>query len=85
MLSKSKFDKVEKEHWSFFPKAVHPKDFWVDDKAVDQADIQYAEDCIMKERVSPTELMKRYGKNKAFKNLNEVEYWQDPNPINPNS
>ena len=85
LLNKNKFDKIEKKHWYFFPKAIHPKDFWVDDKAVEQVDVQNAEDCIFKERVTATELSQRYWNNKAFKNIDTVTYWKDPNPINKNS
>ena len=84
ILSKSKFDKVTNETWFFFPKAIHPKDFFIDDAAYGDPDIQKADDCIMKERLTAIEFENRYGKNKAFKNLDQVTYWTDINPRNKN-
>lgn len=38
----------------------------------------------MKERLTAIEFENRYGKNKAFKNLDQVTYWTDINPRNKN-
>lgn len=85
ILNEDNFDMAEKETWFFFPKAIHPKDFWIDDKANNQPDVQYADDCIMKERITALELEIRYKNNKAIKNLDQVSYWSDPNPKNRKS
>lgn len=84
-LDKNKFDKVENETWFFFPKSIHPMDYYPDDKAYWQTDIQNAEDCIFKEKVTYSELKMRYGDNKAFKKLNEVTTWTDQAEKNDNS
>lgn len=44
--------------------------------------MQYADDCIYKERVTATEFNNRYAKNNAFINTQNVTYWQDINPKN---
>ncbi len=85
LLDKSKFEKNEKETWFFFPKALHPKDFWIDDRANNQPDVQYADDCIYKERVTALELKMRYWDNTAFKNIDKVNYRKDPEPTSPNA
>lgn len=82
LLDKKKFEMAINETWFFFPKAIHPKDFFIDDNAVGQPDVQYADDCIYKEKVTATEFNNRYAKNKAFINTEKVTYWQDINPKN---
>lgn len=84
LLSASKFDEIENETWFFFPKAIHPKDFFVDDANYGTPDVQCADDCIMKERVTAIEFNNRYKSNRAFKNLDSVTYWTDINPKNAN-
>jgi hypothetical protein len=68
--------------WFFFPKAIHPKDFFIDDNAYGQPDVQYADDCVYKERITAIEFNNRYSKNKAFINTDLVTYWNDINPKN---
>ena len=82
LLDRKLFDEVMNETWFFFPKNIHPKDFFIDDNAYGQPDVQYADDCIYKERVTATEFNNRYAKNKAFVNTNLVTYWSDINPRN---
>lgn len=82
ILDQKNFEKIMNETWFFFPKGIHPKDFFIDDNAYGQPDVQYADDCIYKERVTATEFNNRYAKNKAFKNQEKVTYWQDINPKN---
>jgi len=82
LQKESNFEKIMKETWFFFPKAIHPKDFFIDDNAYGQPDVQYADDCIYKERVTATEFNNRYAKNNAFINTENVTYWQDINPKN---
>lgn len=81
LFAEGKFEKIENETWFFFPKAVHPKDFYVDDAAYGQPDMQYAEDCIMKEKVTMSEFLSRYG-NSPLYDVDGVTYWQDINPKN---
>ena len=69
LLNKKNFESVMNETWFFFPKSIHPKDFFIDDNAYWQPDVQYADDCIYKERVTATEFNNRYAKNNAFINL----------------
>lgn len=82
LLDKKNFEKIMNETWFFFPKAIHPKDFFIDDNAYGQPDVQYADDCIYKERITATEFNNRYAKNKAFINQENVTYWADINPKN---
>ena len=81
-LKKSNFEENVKETWDFYPKNIHPKDFYIDDNALGQNKVQYAEDCIMKEKITLTELHLRYKKNKSInqKNLDNVTYSTDPSP-----
>ncbi len=81
MLSKSNFDKIEDVQWSLYPKTIHPRDFYIDDNAYGQPDVQQAEDCIYKERLTALELELRYWKNKRF-DLKGVTYSTDPTPKN---
>ncbi len=83
LLDESKFEEKENVTWFFFPKAIHPKDFFYDDAGAGQPDVQALDDCIYKERVSMSELVSRYGNNPAF-DLTDVTYWVDLNPRNRN-
>lgn len=67
LQDKKNFNKIEKERWFFFPKSIHPRDFYVDDWAYWKPWIQYADDCIWKEKLSLIEFKMRYLWNKAFK------------------
>ena len=51
----------------FVPKSIHVKDFYIDDAAVGQPDVQIADDCIMKEKISMMEFQVKYGDSKVFK------------------
>lgn len=82
LLDQKNFEEVMNETWFFFPKSIHPKDFFIDDNAMGQPDVQYGDDCIYKERVSATEFNTRYAQNKAFINTDQVTYWSDINPKN---
>ena len=82
LLMEKNFEKIMNETWFFFPKAIHPKDFFIDDNAYGQPDVQYADDCIYKEKVTATEFNNRYAKSSAFINQEKVVYWQDINPKN---
>ena len=84
LLDESNFEKVVNETWFFFPQCIHPKDFFIDDGAYGQPDVQYAEDCIFKEKLTASEFNARYGDNKAFQNVEQVTYWNDVNPKNLN-
>ena len=81
LMDENKFDKVPNDTWYLFPKAIHPMDFFVDDGAYGQPDMQYAEDCIYKEKVSMSELITRYGDNPLY-DIEGVTYWQDITPKN---
>ena len=72
MQNKKNFTKIEKERWFFFPKSIHPRDFYVDDNAYGKPGIQNADDCIWKEKLSLIEFKMRYTNNSAF-NKEEVE------------
>lgn len=71
LLKESNFEKIENETWFFFPKSLHVRDFYIDDAAYWQPDVQQAEDCIMKEKVSALEFETRYKDNP---NINKSEY-----------
>ena len=84
LLNKKNLEKVENETWFFFPKSIHPMDFYPDDKAYWQNDIQNAEDCIFKEKVTYAELLMRYWDNKAFENFDKLTTSNDTEPKNVN-
>jgi len=83
ILNKNNFNKIENTTWFLFPQCIHPRDFYIDDNAYWCPDVQKAEDCIMKETVTATQLEIRYWKNKDF-NLSGVQYSTDPSPKNKN-
>lgn len=84
ILNKNNFEEYTHEQWFFFPKAVHPQDFYIDDNALWNANAQYAEDCIMKERVKLVELYLRFKDVKGIdqEELDLVDYRVDPEPKN---
>ena len=84
LLKKSNFEEYEHESWYLFPKSIHPQDFYIDDNAYGQPNVQYAEDCIYKERITMSELELRYRKNPNIdqKELKLVDYWVDESPKN---
>jgi hypothetical protein len=82
ILDEGKFDRVNNETWFFFPKRIHPKDFFIDDAAYGQQDVQYADDCCFKEKLTPSEFNQRYAHSDVYKNTKDVTYWQDINPKN---
>ena len=84
LQNKKNFDDILHSTWFFFPKSIHPKDFYIDDNAWGQPDVQYAEDCIYKERISASEFNNRYKDNKACINQNMATYWNDIAPRNKN-
>lgn len=71
ILNEDNFDEVMHETWMFFPKNVHVMDYFHDDAAIGNPDLQYAEDCIMKEKVSFKEFELMFGDNDA---IDEYEY-----------
>jgi len=84
ILAESNFEEYVHEDWHFFPKNIHPKDFYIDDKALWQPSVQYAEDCIYKEKITMTKLQLRY-KGLAWidqEELAAVNYRVDPEPKN---
>lgn len=66
VLNEDNFDEITHETWFFFPKNIHPMDFYLDDAALGQPDLQYAEDCIYKEKVSFKEFELMFGDNDAI-------------------
>ena len=82
LLNKWNFEKSMNETWFFFPKSIHPKDFYIDDACYWVPDVQYANDCIMKEKMTAVEFNNRFKDNKAFMNLDQVTYWNDIYPKN---
>lgn len=85
LLNKNNFDKVENETWFFFPKSIHPKDFYPDDACYWQIDIQNANDCIFKEKLSFMEFKMRYEGNESFINIDKILSWTDEAPKNRNA
>lgn len=65
LLNENNFDEVVHETWMFFPKNVHVMDYYHDDAAIGNPDLQYAEDCIMKEKVSFKEFELMFWDNNA--------------------
>ena len=84
ILDESNFEKVKNVTWEFFPHNTHVRDFYIDDGAYGDPDVQKAEDCIYKENLTATELELRYWEKKGF-NIKDVGYSTDPDPKNNNS
>lgn len=84
VMNEANFDKIINENWEFFPKSIHPKDFYVDDAAYGQTDIQDAADCIYKETISFSEFQIRFEKNKSViqENVKQVGAWTDEDKTN---
>lgn len=59
-------------------------DFYPDDRAYGQNDIQKADDCIMKEKLTWMEFELRYGDIKAFQDLDRVSSGTNDTPRNLN-
>lgn len=87
LLAESNFNEAEHESWFFFPKSLHVKDFYIDDWAYWQPNVQYADDAIMKEEITATELELRFRGNKNINQdeLDRVKYWTDINKKNESS
>lgn len=90
LFDEKNYDEMEHETWFFFPQSIHPRDFYIDDESVGQIDIQYAQDCIRKERVSKIDLELRYLNKSAFDQkavkmaLGRIG-GTDPSPTNENA
>lgn len=82
LLNEKNYEKTTHETWFFFPQAIHPMDFYVDDAAYGQPDVQYALDCIRKEKISKLEFKMRYADNSAFTNVDDVVAGLDRDPKN---
>lgn len=86
LQDKKNFIKTEKERWFFFPKSIHPRDFYIDDNAYSKPWIQYADDCIWKEKISLIEFKMRYWGKESFnkEEVAKVVTWTDISPRNMN-
>ena len=84
LLNPSNFEEYIDETWYFFPKAIHPKDFWVDEMAYGQDRMQFAHDCIYKEKIKLIDLELRFWDIKSIKkeNLAKITSYIDPHPRN---
>jgi len=76
------FNKSENETYFFFPQNIHPKDFYIDDWVYGENDVQKADDCIIKERLSWMEFETRYWAKQY--NTSMVTEWTDTEPKNLN-
>ena len=66
LFKEGNFKKIEHTTWYMFPKAIHPKDFYSDDASYGSSELQDAEDCIYKERISFSEFEMMFWDNKAI-------------------
>ena len=84
VFQESNYKKTTNSEWHLFPKCIHPKDFYIDDNALGQPSVQYADDCILKEKITASELELRYRDNKQVdkKALDNVTYDTDRFPKN---
>lgn len=79
IFNEKNFDKIKKNKWLFFPQKIDIRNFWIDENALGQKNIQEADDCIMKETMSATEFYLKFS-NKPNINqelLKEVKYSND--------
>lgn len=82
LLDKRNLERYMSETWFFFPKSIDVNDFYIDDNACGQPDVQYADDCIYKEKVSAQYFHDKFCNNKTFINTDNITYFNDINPKN---
>ena len=54
------------------PKFIPIRNVWVDDRAI-YSGLRYATDCIIQETATYEEIVKRWGDNPKFKNINKLK------------
>jgi len=83
LLNENNFQEYIKEDWFFYPKNIDIRDFYIDDNAINQPSIQYADDCIFKEQITMSELELRFWHLDWIdkKELKAVSYWTDQDKI----
>lgn len=74
-------NKIENSTWLFFPKAIHPLDFYIDEKACHQSDLQQAEDVIWREAISVYDFIIRYWNEKNENIKNKISSLNDNDKI----
>lgn len=84
LLEKNNFEEYVNEEWLFFPKSIHPRDFYIDEVAYSQPSVQEAHDCIYKETVKLIDLELRFVNIKKWI-LEKVKSFSDEIPKNHNS
>lgn len=84
ILDKNNFEEYIDEKRYFFPKAIHPKNFWIDEAAYWQDRVQLAHDCIYKEKIKLIDLELMFDWNKYINKeiLNQITSEIDQNPEN---
>lgn len=87
VLNEDNFEEYVNETWFFFPKSIHPMDYYHDDAAYWCPDLQYAEDCIYKEKVSFKEFELMFWDNDAIDKdcYQSITTWIDIQEKNDNS
>lgn len=83
LLDEKNYSKVEFETNYFFPQNIHPRDFYIDDSAYWEQDLNKADDCILKEKLTWSQFIMRYWDDKSY-NINEVQSGTDEDPKNKN-
>ena len=86
LLNDSNFEEYTNDTWFFFPKAIHPMDYYHDDTSYGSSDLQDAEDCIMKEKMSYKQFELNFWDNKAIdkKAYTRIQTGTDDAPKNRN-
>ena len=84
LQNENNFEEVEYSTWQFFPKDIHCKDFYIDDNNYGNPDIQKAQDCIYKEKISRFDFEMRYKDNPNFQDVDKVIASIDMKPKNQN-
>ena len=64
----NKYVEVHRESWDFSPKNVPIRNFFIDEKAMNQPDFEKAEDCIMMGNVAKDTVLRRWRGVPGFKN-----------------
>jgi hypothetical protein len=84
LQNEDNFEEVEYSTWQFFPKDIHCRDFYIDDNNYGNPDVQKAQDCIWKEKISRFDFEIRYKDNPNFINTDKVIAGIDLKPKNEN-
>lgn len=90
ILRSQDYDEYKEYTYEFTGKNVPLREFWIDENAIQQPNLQEAEKCIMKETMSLEKFKLEYWHDDIFRGVDEIDewesdvdpaYWEDKNTI----